>query len=72
MTKLRREQEAFEDVVREESGRNWWMAIPAFAPMAVPLLAEGGALLAGRLAASQLNRALLNLPGREPGLEQRA
>lgn len=68
MTKLRREQAAFKDVVREESGRNWWMAIPALAPMAVPLLAEGGALLAGRLAASQLNRAPLNLLGREPGL----
>lgn len=68
MPKLRREQAAFKDVVREESGRNWWMAIPALAPMAVPLLAEGGALLAGRLAASQLNRAPLNLLGREPGL----
>lgn len=68
VTMLRREQAAFEDVVREESGRNWWMAIPALAPMAVPLLAESGALLAGRLAASQLNRAPLNLLGREQGL----
>jgi hypothetical protein len=68
MTKLRREQAAFKDVVREESGRNWWMAIPALAPMAVPLLAEGAALLTGRLAASQLSRTPLNLLGREPGL----
>jgi hypothetical protein len=68
MIRLRREQAAFKDVVREESSRNWWMAIPALAPMAVPLLAEGGALLAGRLAASQFNRAPLNLLGREPGL----
>lgn len=68
MTKLRRKQAAFKDVVREESGRNWWMAIPALAPMAVPLMAEGAALLTGRLAASQLNRAPLNLLGREPGL----
>lgn len=68
MTKLRREQAALKDVVREESRRNSWMAIPALAPIAVPLLAEGAALLTGRLAASQLNRAPLNLLGREPGL----
>jgi len=68
MTKLRREQAAFRDVVREESRRNSWMAIPALAPMAIPLLAEGAALLTGRLAASQLNRAPLNLLAREPGL----
>lgn len=68
MAKLRREQAAFKEVVREESRRNRWMAIPALAPMAVPLLAEGAALLTGRLAASQLSRAPLNLLGREPGL----
>lgn len=68
MAKLRREQAAFKEVVREESRRNSWMAIPALAPMAVPLLAEGAALLTGRLAASQLSRAPLNLLGREPGL----
>ena len=44
MAKLRREQAAFKEVVREESRRNSWMAIPALAPMAVPLLAEGAAL----------------------------
>jgi len=68
MAKLRRDQAAFKDVVREESRRNSWMAIPALAPMVVPLLAEGAALLTGRLAASQLSRAPLNLLGREPGL----
>lgn len=67
MIKLRREQAAFKDVAREESSRNRWMAIPALAPMAVPLLAEGGALLAGR-AASQFVRTPLNLLGRETGL----
>lgn len=71
MTKLRREQAAFKAVVREESGRNWWMAIPALAPMAVPLLAEGAGLLAGRLVASRLNPAPLTLPGLEPGLPAR-
>lgn len=68
MAKLRREQAAFKEVVREESRRNSWMAIPALAPMLVPLLAEGAALLTGRLAASQLNRVPLNLLSREPGL----
>lgn len=68
MAKLRAEQAVFKDVVREESRRNSWMAIPALAPMAVPLLAEGAALLTGRAAASQLTRAPLNLVGRETGL----
>ena len=68
MAKLRRDQAAFKDVVREESRRNSWMAILALAPIAVPLLAEGAALLTGRLAASQLSRAPLNLLGREPSL----
>lgn len=68
MSKLRREQAAFKDIVREESRRNSWMAIPALAPMAVPLLAEGAGLLAGRLTTPQLSRTPLNLLGREPGL----
>jgi hypothetical protein len=68
MAKLRREQAAFKEVVGEESRRNSWMAIPVLAPLAVPLLAEGAGLLAGRLAASQLRRAPLNILGREPGL----
>lgn len=42
MTRLRREQASFKEVVREESRRNSWMAIPALAPLAVPILAEGG------------------------------
>lgn len=62
---LRREQAAFRDVVRAESLRNSWMAIPALAPTAVPLLAEGGSLLTGRLAASQLNRLATNHLGQE-------
>lgn len=68
MTKLRREQAAFKDVVREESGRNWWMAIPALAPMAVPLLAEGAGLLAARVATSPIKNAPLNFAEREIGL----
>lgn len=68
MTKLRREQAAFKDVVREESGRNWWMAIPALAPMAVPLLAEGAGLLAARVATSPIKSAPLNFAQREIGL----
>lgn len=66
MAKLRREQAEFKSVVREESRRNNWMAIPVLAPITVPLLAEGAALLSGRLAASQFSRAPLNLLGREP------
>src|SRR5262249_46094193 len=68
MSKLRREQATFKDEVRAESRRNSWMAIPVLAPMAVPLLSEGAALLTGRLATSALNRTPLNLTGREPGL----
>lgn len=68
MAKLRREQAAFKDVVREESGRNWWMAIPALAPMAVPLLAEGAGLLAARVATSPIKNAPLNFAEREIGL----
>jgi hypothetical protein len=68
MTKLRRDQAAFKDVVREESGRNWWMAIPALAPLAVPLLAEGAALLAARVATSPIKNAPLNFAKREIGL----
>lgn len=71
MTKLRREQAAFKEVVREESRRNSWMAIPALAPVAAVLLAEGAGLLAGGFAASQVRRAPLNLFGREPGLTPR-
>lgn len=68
MAKLRREQAAFKDVVREESGRNWWMAIPALAPMAVPLLAEGAGLLAARVATSPIKNAPLSFAEREIGL----
>lgn len=68
MTRLRREQAAFKDVVREESGRNWWMAIPALAPMAVPLLAEGAGLLAARVATSPIKNAPLHFAEREIGL----
>lgn len=63
--KLRREQATFKEYVREQSSRTWWMAIPALAPMVVPLLAEGAVLLTGRLAASQLGRTPFNLLGRE-------
>ena len=62
---LRREQAAFKKVVRAESRRNSWMAIPALAPIAVPLLAEGVSLLTGRVAASQLNRLVTNRLGQE-------
>lgn len=68
MAKLRREQAAFKEVVREESGRNWWMAIPALAPVAVPLLAEGAGLLSARVATSPLKNAPLNFAEREIGL----
>lgn len=68
MAKLRCKQAVFKDVVREESRRNSWMAIPALAPVAAVLLAEGAGLLASRVAVSQLNRAPLNLLGRELGL----
>jgi hypothetical protein len=60
LVELRREQAAFKDVVRAESRRNSWMAIPALAPITVPLLAEGVSLLTGRLAASQLKRLATN------------
>jgi hypothetical protein len=65
LEELRREQAAFKDVVRAESRRNSWMAIPALAPIAVPLLAEGVSLLTGRVAASQLNRLVTNRLGQE-------
>jgi len=68
MTRLRREQAAFKEIVREESSRNIWMAIPALAPLAVPLLSEGAALLAGRLAAPQISRSPINLLQQEAGL----
>jgi hypothetical protein len=68
MTRLRREQASFKEVVREESRRNSWMAIPALAPLAVPILAEGAALLTGRLAAPQFSRSPLNFLQQEPTL----
>ncbi|WP_332771514.1 hypothetical protein [Phenylobacterium sp.] len=43
LTDLRREQEAFRKVVHAESQKNSWMAIPALAPAAVILAAEGAA-----------------------------
>jgi len=68
MTRLRREQAAFKEIVREESSRNIWMAIPALAPLAVPLLSEGAALLAGRLAAPQIRPSPMNFLQQEAGL----
>ena len=68
MTRLRREQTAFKEVVREESRRNSWMAIPALAPLAVPIFAEGAALLTGRLAAPQFSRSPLNFLQQESTL----
>lgn len=65
LVKLRREQAAFKEVVRAESLRNSWMAVPALAPIAVPILAEGVSLLTGRLAASQLKRLATNQLGEQ-------
>lgn len=65
LVELRREQAAFQDVVRTESLRNSWMAVPALAPIAVPLLAEGVGLLTGRLVASQLKRLATNQLGEQ-------
>ena len=68
MAKLRREQAAFKEVVREESRRNSWMAIPALAPAAAVLAAEGAGLLAARIAGPQVARAPLSFLEREAGL----
>ena len=60
LTELRREQEAFRKVVHAESQKNSWMAIPALAPAAVILAAEG----AGALALRPLVREARKIPHR--------
>lgn len=65
---LRRQQAEFGEVRRKIDLQNSWMAVPALAPVVVPLLAEGAGFLAARVAASPVRNAPLSFAEREVGL----
>lgn len=53
--KFRKEQAAFDQARRRSSDENWWLSIPALAPVGAVLLAEGAGTLAARYAPIPLN-----------------
>lgn len=65
LTNLRREQAEFGKVKQQLDKENSWFAIPALAPAAAVMGIEAGAALAGRAAASQLQKAPLSFLERE-------
>lgn len=68
LAELRRQQAEFTATRREVADQNSWMAVPALAPVVVPLLAWGAGLLAARVAASPSRNAPLSFAEREIGL----
>jgi hypothetical protein len=72
MARFYREQAAFMKGAHEEANRDSWMAIPALAPIAAVLLAEGAGLLGARLVGSRSASAPLNFFEREHGLATKA